>query len=51
MRRREICSNIGQGDIKKACTLWHTGFQLYSRFLLMNYGTDRLFYFILFSRL
>ena len=23
MRRREICSNIGHGDVKKACTLWH----------------------------
>ena len=44
MCRREICNNIGHGDFKKACTLWHTGFPLYSCFLLMLYRTaQRLF--------
>ena len=42
MLRREICSNFGHGDFKKACTLWHTGFPLYSCFLLMIYTTKRL---------
>ena len=40
------CNNVGHGDFKKACTLWHTGFPLYSCFLLMIYRTDRLFVFV-----
>ena len=40
MRRSEICSSIGHGDVKKACTLWHIGFPLNSRFLLMIYRTE-----------
>ena len=46
MRRREICNNIGHGDVKKTCALWHTGSPLYGCFLLMIYRTDRLFVFV-----